>query len=1491
MKRRTLTLFALLTAAVLTVTARNVRSWDFTQWSAATVENLMADTDGWSDIEKAADTEPTELSAGNCFWEVTAQGTADGTTLTANGQPIAELEGLLYTNTRSRSLAIAVNYGDLTSTGTDFAPYHGPSYLWLGGKDQNYLVIPGVPAGAKIRIGVESHKVTSSRGVQLFLGHGNAGTELMDAEGSPVPTVTTYTDQEWVVPTDAADEANADGTYDVQIRNTNGCHIYYIEVDDGTPWTESYTDGSTTDGWKSSVDGRFTPVILEEDGNYFLSIVQTSRYNNGAVLTGSILSGETPAGRDFTLSFDLRLGNSSDQTPVTFEVKDADNADNIFSLTATGRTVSTWKVNGNASQVVTLPGSGLNNAEDGSAILGISWVTVSISRKGTMTFATLTNSSTGEEILPQTLVEASATGGVGNIVFTSKRYFANFAIDNITLRGWQKGDTPDASATTYTVRFVDESGNAIKDDVTASAPVGSEATASATQTEDFLLDGDKWLYTGGNTTITLVEDAAQNVITLIFRKAAVYSYSVVATDLSGNPLQTLSTGTAFELDAIKASYPNVISSQGMLYKKEATDKQFYTTVTLDSDGMTVNHQYIKTGISGVVYCTEGENIEGATVINTGNSEARSSNAASGYAAEADLLLTTLPAGQYTLHGVGYFPNGTTGTVAITNGTETLFAISDSRSNWTGSEEMITLDAETTLYLAKGNANGALDFLYIVEGEAVPTCFQADVNGRRMNFRIIDKEAKTVETYPCDEFPYGKAIELLEGETEHKSLYADYSIAIPATVVSPDDGETYSVVGIADKSFECIWWYGATVTIPEGVKYIGQRGFYNNFHRMITLPSTLSYIANDAFGKSWSLEVMKVGMTTPVSKAVAGTDGYGKANALLLVPYGTKEAYAAEPYWSLFASIEEYRPTGTVFTAQTEQDIDMQFRVVNEDDMTVETYAEPYEEGKTFVPAIDKYFSGELIVPAEIEGYRVVGIGGWSFRECKNITSASLPVGITYIDGSAFRMTTSLQSINIPEGVETIGEYAFNGSPMTTVILPSTLKKITGEKVFKNDNAKRVEGEFTVIANMTEPCPMDNGSMAYMSYYNLYVPEGSKEAYLADPLWSQFGKIREIGEVDETVADQVTVPDVTLTAGETVTQTVSIITEDTDYNAYQFNLYLPEGVTIDTDEDGDYRVKEKTGRTKITTQAGDGSALLGAYTFDKSNVLTTGPLMDIQLKANSSLAAGSYTARIERVICANSKSQAIHLPQTTFTVNVEKAAEPEVPAVIEADDVEGQTAGQITLPVMLNNPTDINAFYFDLTLPKGITVAENDGQIQAELVGVCAGGKMLLMAQKWNSSMGTTSNTNTWRFIATPLTGESISANAGHVMNITLSVDPNMAGGVYTARLNIVKLIEATDEADGSRAFRTMRAPAANGTASYTSFATITVKARKHGDVNGDFTVDVADIATVIDVMAGNVGSVSATSADVNGDGTVDVADIATIIDIMAANARRQSLMK
>ena len=209
-------------------------TWDFTKWSEATVANLKAeaakvtvsadpDKEGntkcedngalWSDHEKKPGTtcDTYAASKDNCFWYVGGEATP-----TANGTAIAEFAGLQFNTAygASRALAIAVNYPS-TSIGT----YNGPSYLWFGGKGQTIMTIPAVKGGSTIKIGVESHKSSEARGIQLFAGE----TELKDAEGNAVAAPKTYTEQTWVVPAGVA--------YDIVVKNTNGCHIYFIDAE------------------------------------------------------------------------------------------------------------------------------------------------------------------------------------------------------------------------------------------------------------------------------------------------------------------------------------------------------------------------------------------------------------------------------------------------------------------------------------------------------------------------------------------------------------------------------------------------------------------------------------------------------------------------------------------------------------------------------------------------------------------------------------------------------------------------------------------------------------------------------------------------------------------------------------------------------------------------------------------------------------------------------------------------------------------------------------------------------------------------------------------------------------------------------------------------------------------------------------------------------------------------------------------------------------
>ena len=248
------------------VNAQNYRKWDFTNWSAMTIANLKADaaassTVGWSDIEKAADAGEGKVAPDatrdKCFWYDSSE---DGE-LKANGVVIAELAGLQFGSAYgdNRSLAIAVDYPE-TSLGT----YAGPQYLWLGGGNKAAgsrllcFTIPKVKIGQKITMVAESHKPSEARGVSIFVKDVNVDANQIGESFTP-KTQETYTWENWTLPAGIEDEDN-DGMVDILVYNTNGCHIYSIEVGDADQKSKiAYLYQGTPDA---------TQAIAESIANY-----------------------------------------------------------------------------------------------------------------------------------------------------------------------------------------------------------------------------------------------------------------------------------------------------------------------------------------------------------------------------------------------------------------------------------------------------------------------------------------------------------------------------------------------------------------------------------------------------------------------------------------------------------------------------------------------------------------------------------------------------------------------------------------------------------------------------------------------------------------------------------------------------------------------------------------------------------------------------------------------------------------------------------------------------------------------------------------------------------------------------------------------------------------------------------------------------------------------------------------------------------------------
>lgn len=103
-----------------------------------------------------------------------------------------------------------------------------------------------------------------------------------------------------------------------------------------------------------------------------------------------------------------------------------------------------------------------------------------------------------------------------------------------------------------------------------------------------------------------------------------------------------------------------------------------------------------------------------------------------------------------------------------------------------------------------------------------------------------------------------------------------------------------------------------------------------------------------------------------------------------------------------------------------------------------------------------YGSGnKLVIPSIINGALVKSIGKNAFDGC-NLTSITIPNGVTSIESGAFWRSSSLTSINIPNSVTNIGEYAFEScESLKSINIPNSVTSIGSEAFYGCDGLTSV----------------------------------------------------------------------------------------------------------------------------------------------------------------------------------------------------------------------------------------------------------------------------------------------------------------------------------------------------------------------------------------------------------------------------------------------------
>ena len=205
--------------------------------------------------------------------------------------------------------------------------------------------------------------------------------------------------------------------------------------------------------------------------------------------------------------------------------------------------------------------------------------------------------------------------------------------------------------------------------------------------------------------------------------------------------------------------------------------------------------------------------------------------------------------------------------------------------------------------------------------------------------------------------------------------------------------------------------------------------------------------------------------------------------------------------------------------------------------------------------------------------------------------------------------------------------------------------------------------------------------------------------------------------------------------------------------------------------------------------------------------------------------------------------------------------------IETVNFPADKAGEeMTLSVVLNADRPVTAFQFDLYLPDGMEMTFDEDDFENILLSTArtTERKHTLTSQQMPDGA--------WRVLCYSDKNNTFEGNEGEVCTITVKTNASMANGSYPIAF---KNMTTTYITEGEGTGQETRAQITT----YVNF--FTPESPLYGDANGDGTVNVTDITTIVSYILGNNPTKFVFNmADAYTDGAINVTDIAATVGII-----------